>query len=48
MTKEEIECVLEERGLESILEDNQTTLVEVLDILNELGYIHLDMYLTEE
>lgn len=48
MKKEDIEWVLEERGLESILEDNSTTIVELLDILNELGYIHLDMYLTEE
>lgn len=35
-----IECY----GLDRILEDHHITLPEVLDILDELGFLHLDMY----
>ena len=44
MKEEYIEQVLESYGLDRILEDNLTTLVDVLDILIDLGYLNLDMY----
>ena len=44
MKKEDIEQVLESHGLDRILEDNLTTLVDILDILVDLGYLNLDMY----
>jgi len=44
MKEENIEQVLESYGLDRILEDNLTTLVDVLDILIDLGYLNLDMY----
>jgi hypothetical protein len=43
-----VKWILEAYGLERILEDNQMMLSEALDILCDLGYIDLDMYLREE
>jgi len=31
-------------GLDRLLEDSQITLAEALDILDELGFLHLDLY----
>lgn len=45
MKPSEIEEILEQYGLDRVLEDNQTNLVEVMGILEQLGYIYLDMYL---
>jgi len=36
--------LVEAYGLERILEDAQITLPEVLDILDELGFLHLGIY----
>ena len=44
MKKEDIEQVLESYGLDRILEDNLTTLADILDTLVDLGYLNLDMY----
>jgi len=44
MTKEEVEYILEAYGLDRILEDNQMELVDILDILNDLGYLDLEQY----
>lgn len=40
--------LLETYGIDRILEDNMTTLPEILDLLVDLGYIDLDMYEEEE
>ena len=44
----EVDHILELYGLERILEDNNKTLVEILDILCDLGYIDMEMYQEEE
>lgn len=44
MKKSEIKTLLELYGLERILEDNQTSVVEIVEILEDLGYLHLDDY----
>lgn len=44
MKLSEIEDILERYGLDRILEDNQMTLTEVLDLLVDLGYLELEMY----
>jgi hypothetical protein len=44
MRKEEVEYILEAYGLDRILEDNQMKLVDILEILNDLGYIDLEQY----
>lgn len=44
MSDETIEEILECYGLDRILEDNLLTLVQVLSILNDLGYITLEEY----
>ena len=43
-----IKEMLELYGLQRILEDNLTTLPEILDILIDLGYLDLDMYERED
>ena len=45
MTQDDITDLLDKYGIERILEDNQWKTYEILEILEELGYIHLDMYL---
>lgn len=47
LTKLEIEWILEAYGLDIILEDNNISLVEVIDILVDLGYLELEMYQEE-
>jgi len=44
MTQDDITDLLERYGVERILEDNQWKVSEILEILEELGYIYLDMY----
>jgi len=44
METKDIEVILERYGLERILEDNRVTLLEIVDILEQLGYINLEMY----
>jgi len=48
MTRQEIEKILEKVGLEMILGDAYLDLPEVLDILQDLGYIDLSEYEEEE
>jgi len=48
MKKEEVEYILEAYGLDRILEDNQMELVDILEILNDLGYIDLEQYNHED
>lgn len=36
--------LLDRYGLEQILEDNEITVEKCLQILDELGYVYLDMY----
>lgn len=48
MKKEEVEYILEAYGLDRILEDNQMELVEILEILNDLGYLDLEQYENED
>jgi hypothetical protein len=48
MKSHEVYEILEKYGLERILEDNNMTLVEILDLLCDLGFLELDMYLEEE
>ena len=48
MKKEDIDDTLESYGLDRILEDNLMTLVDVVDILVDLGYLDLEMYQEEE
>ena len=43
-----IKDVLMGYGLNRILEDNGLSLIEALDILDELGFVYLDMYELEE
>ena len=45
VTQDDITELLDKYGIERILEDNQWKTYEILEILEELGYIHLDMYL---
>lgn len=40
--------ILELYGLERVLEDNRTNLVEIMDILIDLGYLDLDMYTLDD
>jgi len=47
MKKDEITHLLDLYGIDRILEDNQWTLPEMLDLLEELGYICLDMYVSD-
>lgn len=47
LTKSEIEEMLDAYGLERILEDNDKSLVEIIDILADLGYLDLEMYQEE-
>ena len=44
MTRGDVERLLETYGLERILEDSETDLASVLLILNDLGFIYLEMY----
>lgn len=44
MNKQRIEEMVEAYGLERLLEDNQMTLVDMLDIMENLGYLELEMY----
>lgn len=48
MKQEKIEDMIENYGLERILEDNRMSLVELLDIMENLGYLDLEMYCEEE
>jgi len=48
MTRQEIEKILESVGLEMILGDAYLDLPEVLDILQDLGYIDLSEYEEEK
>jgi len=48
MRKEEVEYILEAYGLDRILEDNQMDLVDILEILSDLGYIDLEQYNHED
>jgi len=41
---EHITELIERYGLDRILEDHQITLPEALDILDELGFVCLDIY----
>jgi len=41
---EHITELIELYGLDRILEDHQITLPEVMDILDELGFVCLDVY----
>lgn len=45
MNKEDIQELLDTYGLERLLEDNQYSLVDLLEILECLGYIELSMYM---
>lgn len=44
MTREQVEELVDAYGLERILQDSETDLIECLQILDELGYIYLEMY----
>lgn len=48
MTDDEVEFILEKYGLERILEDAQMTLVGMVSLMNELGYLYLEQYEEEE
>lgn len=48
MTKEQIKQLIEDRGIHSILADHNLTLWKVLDILDNLGYVFLELYEVEE
>lgn len=48
MEDDEVEFILEKYGIDRILEDAQMTLVDVLSLMNELGYVYLDQYEEEE
>ncbi len=40
--------ILETYGLERILEDNDITIEQVVTLLEDLGYLYLEMYEEEE
>lgn len=44
MKRDRVETILETYGIERILEDNNRTLVELIEILEELGYLCLEFY----
>ena len=48
MKLEEVRDILEAYGIDRILEDNRMTLADVIDIMTDLGYLHLDMYVFED
>ena len=48
MKLEEVKDILEAYGIDRILEDNRMTLADVIDIMTDLGYLHLDMYVFED
>ena len=39
-----VKRILNAYGLERILEDNDMTIVQVVTLLEDLGYLYLDMY----
>jgi len=43
-----IEELLERYGLDRMLEDNYISLSEALQLLEDLGYINLEMYVDDE
>lgn len=45
MTKSEIEDLLDKYGLERILEDSGLVIADVIDILEETGFIDLEQYI---
>ena len=48
MTEDNIKRILEQYGLRRILSDNRISLVQMLDVLESLGYINLEMYLIDD
>jgi len=44
MNKRIIKQLLKDYGLRQILEDNNISIVEVLQVLDELGYLDLEQY----
>jgi hypothetical protein len=46
--EERLQDILDRYGLDRILEDNRWEIIDVLDLLEELGYINLEMYEEEE
>jgi len=46
--EERLQDILDRYGLDRILEDNQLKLTEALDILEELGFLCLEMYEEED
>ena len=48
MTKSEINEILDAYGLEMILEDSGLVIADVVDILEELGFIDLEQYRNDD
>lgn len=48
MTLDEIQEIIDSRGLDSILADNYIELPFALSVLDDLGYINLEQYLDGE
>jgi len=48
MTKSEIEDLLDRYGLYRILEDSGLVMADVIDILEELGFIDLEQYQNDD
>ena len=48
MTKREIEDLLDKYGLDMILEDSGLVMTDVIDILEELGFIDLEQYQNDD
>jgi len=44
MNEDDIQQIIDTRGLDNILEDHDITLPFVLDIMDQLGYINLERY----
>jgi len=48
LTLDEIQEILDERGLDTLLEEHYLTLPFVLSLLDELGYMELERYKENE
>jgi hypothetical protein len=48
MDRKEIKTLLDKYGIKHILKESELTLLDMLEILSDLGYINLEKYEEEE
>lgn len=48
MDKEQIDDIIDKYGIDRILQDNGFNTTDVFEILDDLGYINLSMYINDD